>query len=75
MCVATPAKVVKVQDLAPCLFVAPPIVKPFLVVDLLAKTANDPKYIGTVEEIDALMGWAADLAQYGVLAHKLCGPR
>jgi len=76
VCIATPAKVIEVPSSKPCLTMRPAsLVKPFLVVDLEVKTQADPKYVGTIAEVDALMGWAADVAMDLVLAHKLCGPR
>lgn len=76
MCIATPAKIVRVQDRTPCLpTTSASLVMPFVVVDYLAKVAADKKYDGTIAEEDALAGYAAGVVNDLKLAHKLCGPR
>ena len=76
VCIATPAKVIEVPSLKPCLGVRPAsLVKPFVLVDYEAKVQADPTYNGTIAEEDALMGWAAGVAMDLVLAYKLCGAR
>jgi hypothetical protein len=76
VCVATPAKIVKVQDRTPCLpATSASLVMPFIVVDYLTKVGADKTYNGTIAEEDALAGYAAGVVLDLKLAHKLCGPR
>ncbi len=87
VCVATPAKIVKVQDRTPCLpRTSASLVLPFIVVDYLTKVAAskvqngvkvpiEQTYNGTQAEEDALAGYAAGVVRDLQLAHKLCGPR